>query len=120
MRRPQQRLTGPRARRERPREWRRCSVAHHQLGGSLTAERVSYRRDDNREEGRTENLAVHHDLPGIDGEVGVVEAPVELFRRFGLIRRIMVRRDVFVRERLGRGDTLARVEDKHLLEEVDG
>ena len=66
----------------------------------------------------TEDLAVHHDLPGIDGEVCVVEAPIKLLGRLGLVRRVVIRRDVFMRERLCRGDSFPGIKDKHLLEKV--
>ena len=35
-------------------------------------------------------LGIHHDFPGIDGEVSVVEAPVELLSRDWLVVWIMV------------------------------
>ena len=67
----------------------------------------------------TEDLAVHHHLPRIHREIGVVETPVEFLRGFWLIGGVMVWRYVFMLERLGRGDTLSWVEDEHFLEEVD-
>ena len=73
-----------------------------------------------RREGRTEDLAVHHDLPGVDGEVRVVETPVELLGRLRLVRRVVVGRDVLVPERLGGRNAFARVKDEHLLEQIDG
>lgn len=64
------------------------------------------------------DVRVHHDLPGVDGEIGVVEAPVERFRRNGLVGRVVIRRKVLVRKRLGRVDSFPGVEDEHLLEQV--
>lgn len=49
-------------------------------------------------QGLTQDLAVHHHLPSINGEIRIVEAPVELFSRSGLIRRVVVRRQVLVGE----------------------
>ena len=68
---------------------------------------------------RTQDLAVHHDLPRIYWQVCVVETPIELLLRDRLVRRVVVERHVGVRERLGRVDALLRVEDEHLLEQVD-
>lgn len=58
-------------------------------------------------------------LPRVDGQVGVVEAPVERLGRDGLVGRVVVRREVLVREGLRRVDALARVKDEHLLEQVE-
>lgn len=93
-----------------------------------------------------ENLRVHHDLastddmsdrwhisservrrggvtrahlPGIDGQIGIVETPIERLGRYGLIARVVIRREVLVRERLSRVDTFPRVKHEHLLEEVE-
>lgn len=62
---------------------------------------------------------VHHHLPAVDRQVGVVEAPVELFLSRRLIRRVVVRLKEGVGERLGRRDARPGVEDKHLLEQID-
>lgn len=66
----------------------------------------------------TENLAVHHDLPSVDGQVSVVETPVEDLSRCGLVGWVVVRREVLVRQALGSGDARSRVEHEHLLEQV--
>jgi hypothetical protein len=61
----------------------------------------------------------HHDLPGVNGQIGVVERPVELLLGNGLISRVVVRRKVGVSER---GTSLyagTRVEDQHLLQELN-
>lgn len=66
-----------------------------------------------------EDLAVHHDLPRIDWQFRVVERPVELLVRDWLVRGVVIRCNVLVRERLGGIDTFTWVEDEHLLEEVE-
>lgn len=66
-----------------------------------------------------EDLAVHHDLPGIDRQLRVVERPIELLAGDGLVRGVMIRCDVLVRERLGGIDTFTWVEDEHLLEQIE-
>lgn len=69
---------------------------------------------------KIENLRVHHDLPGVDGEIGIGEAPVKDSLGDGLIGLIVVGGKIFVGESLGGGDTLAGIENKHLLEKVQG
>lgn len=71
-------------------------------------------------EERTQNFTVHHHLPSINGQIRIVEAPVELFSRSGLVRRVVVRRQVFVCETVRRVDTCSRVKDEHLFEQVEG
>lgn len=53
----------------------------------------------------TQDLAVHHHLPCIDRQIRIVKAPVKLLRRGRLIRRVVVRRQVLVRETVGGGDS---------------
>jgi len=67
---------------------------------------------------RTKNLRVHHDLPGINGQIGIVETPIEHLGGSRLIGGVVVGCEVLVRESLGSGDTGARVEYQHLLEQV--
>jgi len=62
---------------------------------------------------------LHHDLPGVDGQVGIVEAPVELLLGHRLVRRVVIRSKVIMRQRLGGGYPLLGVEDEHALEEID-
>lgn len=62
---------------------------------------------------------IHHDLPSVHWQIGVVEAPVELLLSHGLIGGVMVRGEVVVRERLGGRYSLLGVEDEHPLQEVD-
>jgi hypothetical protein len=86
---------------------------------------------------RTQDLAVHHHFPRVDRQVCVIEAPVKRLReeyfndldkgragketdlvRDGLVSWVMIWRNILVRERLGRGDTFARVKDEHSLQQV--
>lgn len=59
-------------------------------------------------------------LPGIDREISIVETPIERFRRNGFITRVVIRREIFVSERLTGINTLPGVEHEHLFEEVEG
>jgi hypothetical protein len=68
----------------------------------------------------TQDLAVHHHLPSVDGQVGIVKAPVEHLGSGGLIGRVMVRSQVLVSETVSSGDTLAGVKDQHLFQQVEG
>jgi hypothetical protein len=62
----------------------------------------------------------HHDLPGVNGQVSIVERPVELLLGNGLIGRVVVRCEVGVGERGAGLYAGARVEDQHLLKELNG
>ena len=64
-------------------------------------------------------LLIHHNLPCVHWEVGVVERPVELLPGYWLVCWVVVWREVLVREGVGRLDTLAWVENEHALEKVD-
>ena len=66
------------------------------------------------------NLRVHHDLPRLGWEIGIVERPIEGLGRLRLVGRIVVGLKEGVGESIGGGDSSARIEDEHLLEEVDG
>jgi hypothetical protein len=66
----------------------------------------------------TENFAVHHDLPCIHGKISIVETPVELLSCDGLVRGIMVRRDVLVCQGLRGVYPFPGIEDEHFLEKV--
>ena len=67
-----------------------------------------------------QDLGVHHHTPGVDWQISVVEVPVELGLRDGLVSGVVVWREVWVCERLSRGDTLLGVEHEHALKQVDG
>lgn len=67
----------------------------------------------------TENVRVHHHLPGVNGEIRIVERPVEHLGSDRLVRGVVVRRKVLVRQSLGRRDTRAGVENEHLLQQVE-
>ena len=67
----------------------------------------------------TQDLAVHHHLPSVDGKVGIVKAPVKHLGGGGLIGRIVVRSQVFVSETVSSGDTLAGVKDQHLFQQIE-
>jgi len=66
-----------------------------------------------------EDFGVHHDLPGVNGQIGVVERPVELLLGNGLISRVVVRREVRVGERGTGLYAGTRVEDQHLLKKLN-
>lgn len=63
---------------------------------------------------------IHHDFPRIDRKVRIVERPIELLLRDRLVGGVVVRRQVGVRKRVAGSYTLLRVEDKHVLEQIDG
>ena len=63
---------------------------------------------------------VHHDLPGIHGQISVVERPVELLLGLRFISRVVVGGKVFVCKRVGGRDSFLGIEDEHFLEEVHG
>lgn len=65
-------------------------------------------------------LDSHHNLPCVDGEVSVVETPIELLLGSGLVGGVMVRGQVLVGEGLGGCYPLLGVEDEHAFKEVNG
>lgn len=67
-----------------------------------------------------ENFRIHHDLPGVDRQIGIIERPIECFRCDRLVRWIVVRRKVLVRQRCRCIDTSPRVENEHLLQQIEG
>lgn len=88
-----------------------------QPGGNLVIQRVLAEITVGREM-LTENLAVHHDLPCVYWEVGVVETPIELFRGNRLIGWIVIWRDILVRKRRGSIYTFSGIKDQHLLQKI--
>ena len=80
---------------------------------------AEHREEGRREKERESERERRAHLPSVDRQVGVVEAPVERLGCDGLVGRVVVRREVLMRERLRRVDALARVEHEHLLEEVE-
>lgn len=58
---------------------------------------------------------LHHDFPCVNGQISIVERPIELLFSDWLIGRIVVRRKVWVSECLLRSYTLLRVKDEHVL-----
>lgn len=62
----------------------------------------------------------HHDFPCVNGEIRIVERPVELLFRTRLVGGVVVGSKVWVGESLLSLDTLSRVEYEHVLEQVDG
>lgn len=67
----------------------------------------------------TEDVRVHHDLPRVHWEVCVVERPVKHLGSDRLVGWVVVRREVLVCQAVGGRDTGTRVEDEHLLEQVE-
>lgn len=65
-----------------------------------------------------EDLRVHHDLPCVNGQVSIVERPVERLFRLGLVGRVVVRSEVWMCERFSGADTCAGVENEHLFEQI--
>jgi hypothetical protein len=59
-------------------------------------------------------------LPGVYGEIGVVEGPVEFLACFGFVGWVVVGCEVFVFEGLFCVDSCAGVEDEHAFQQVDG
>ena len=55
----------------------------------------------------------------VDWQIGIVEAPIELFGSDRLIGRVVVRSEVIMGQGLGGSDTLLGVEHQHLLQQVD-
>lgn len=47
-------------------------------------------------EGLTEDFTVHHNFPGVHGEVCIVETPVKLICSFRFIGRVMIGSNIFV------------------------
>lgn len=68
----------------------------------------------------TQYFTVHHDLPGVDWEIGIVEAPIELLSGDGFVGWVVVGSNVFVLETFSGVYSLSRIEDQHLLEECEG
>lgn len=64
-------------------------------------------------------LNLHHDLPCIDGQVSIVETPIELLLSYRLICRVMVGREIVVSKSLSGGYALLGVKDKHTLEKIN-
>lgn len=62
---------------------------------------------------------IHHNLPCVDRQVGVVETPIKLLLGNRLISGVMVRAKVVMGERLGCRNALLGVEDEHPLKKVD-
>jgi hypothetical protein len=65
-------------------------------------------------------MHIHHDLPGIDWQVGIIERPIELLLSLGFIGGIVVGGEVRVGQSVGSSDTCTGVEDEHALEQLDG
>jgi hypothetical protein len=64
-------------------------------------------------------LLVHHDFPGINWKVRVIERPVELLFCYRLVRRVMVWGEIFVCQGVGCLYSLLGIEYKHVLEEFN-
>lgn len=71
-------------------------------------------------EKRQKELRIHHDLPAIDGEFGVVEGPVEAFAGHWFVCRIVVRGQVFVGQSLDSAGSCSGIKDEHFLNQIDG
>jgi hypothetical protein len=57
----------------------------------------------------------HHNFPGVDREICVIERPIELLFCDWLVGRVVVGCEVWVGESLRRLDALLGVEDEHAL-----
>lgn len=58
---------------------------------------------------------IHHNFPGVNGQVCVVERPIELLLRDRLVSGVVVWGEVWVSESLLRSYTLLGVKDQHVL-----
>lgn len=65
-------------------------------------------------------MCIHHDFPRVDGQVCIVERPIELLLRNWLISRVVVWGEVWVSKSLLRSYTLLGVKDQHVFQEIDG
>lgn len=92
-------------------EWCRCSVGNRR-DGTLVLTRIVNVVE-------IEDLGIHHNLPGVDREISIVERPVERLLSFGLVGRVVVRGEVRMCERFCSADTGSWVEDQHLFEQVE-
>jgi len=66
----------------------------------------------------TENFTIHHDFPGIDGKVGIIEAPVKLLASNWLIRGVVIRRNIFVVQRLSCVYSFSGIKYKHFFQKI--
>ena len=73
----------------------------------------------NAEARRTQDFRVHHDLPSVHRQVRIVERPVKHLCRNRLVRGVMVRSEVFMRQCFRRRDTGPGVEYEHLFKQVE-
>ena len=66
----------------------------------------------------TENFAVHHNLPCVDGELRIIKTPIKLLRRLWFVSWVVIRRNVLMCQRVSGRDSLSGIEDQHLLQKV--
>jgi hypothetical protein len=96
----------------------RCCWQARRPGGSLARRLKPIAADINNR--RTENLAIHHNFPCVHGKVGVIKAPVKLFRSDGFVCYIMVWRNVLVFQRLSGVYPFSGIEYQHPIQQIDG
>jgi hypothetical protein len=61
----------------------------------------------------------HHDLPSVNGQVCVVKRPIELLLCAWLIGGVVIWGEVWVSQRFRGLDTFPRVEDQHVLKQIN-
>lgn len=66
----------------------------------------------------TQDFTVHHDLPCINREICIVETPIELFTRDGLVRWVVVRRYILMCQGIRCTYPFSGIKDKHFLQEI--
>lgn len=67
---------------------------------------------------KVQDLAVHHHLPGVDGQIGVVEGPVKDLGSDWLILGVVVGLQIGVVQGIASSDTLLGVKHKHALQQI--
>lgn len=67
---------------------------------------------------KVQDLTVHHNLPGVDGQIGVVERPVKDLGSDWLILGVVVGLQVGVVQGVASSDTLLGVKHKHALQQI--
>jgi hypothetical protein len=63
---------------------------------------------------------LHHDLPGIDGEVGIVERPIELFLGNRLVCGIVIWSEIWMSKSFGGCDALLWCKHQHAFQHING
>ena len=73
----------------------------------------------NEKQPSAEMMHSHHDFPGVDREISIIEGPIELLLRHGFVGGVVVRREIFVREGFASADPRSGIKHEHSFEEID-